>query len=180
MKKSSVLFVLLFLFAGITSGYSQTIGVKAGLGLPTGDFKDLASTGYGINADYNFSLPLAPVEFSISASWYNFGFSDAMKTLAGDYKWQSVGVMGGARYMIKAPGMKFTPYVGAKLGYVNFSSSAPNSSSSGQFAWSPEVGFRYGFTPVTSFDVSVSYLSSSKNSFTTSWFGVNAGVVFGL
>jgi hypothetical protein len=180
MKKTSVLFILALLLVGFSTSYTQTIGVKAGLRLPMSDFKDFSKTGYGISAEYNFTLPAAPVEFSITGSWDSFGFSDAFKAVAGDYKFTSIGVMGGARYLIKAPGIQFTPYVGAKLGYVNFKNGAPGGSSSGQFAWSPEVGFRYGFSPITSLDVNVAYLSSSKNSFTSSWLGISAGVVFGL
>jgi len=179
MKKTVLLFIISFLFTGFA--YSQvSVGVGGGVGLPMGDFKDLAKTGFGFAGTVNYSMPASPVELSATVGYDMFGFSDALKASFGDYKFKGLTVLGGANYLFKSAGNMFTPYIGGKLGIMSQSSDAPGSTSTSVFTWSPQVGFRYGFSPTMSLDVNAHYVSGSKNGATTSWLGIQGGIVFGF
>jgi len=73
------------------------------------------------------------------------------------------------------------PYMAGRLGLISLkiTSGSVSGTSDSQFAWSPQAGFRYGFSPTIALDVNTYYVSSSSGGVTVSWLGIQAGVNFG-
>lgn len=136
MKKIYVLLALLLLFSFSTNSYSQDRKVTLSLGanLPMGDFGNIYKAGPSAQLGFVFfSLPLVPVDFSISAEYNSFGykneyFTDQFKTNLGvtasgfnpDWKATDFAIMVGGR--VKLPGLIFNPYGEAQVGvhFMNF------------------------------------------------------------
>ena len=179
MKKVALLFVFALLFS--TTGYSQwSATVGGGAGLPMGDLKTNYNTGFGFSGALNYELQSTPVELSITS-----GFDQMPNKSTSDIKYQFLQFFGGAKYLFKTPGSKFTPYVAGRIGLISVKvditvgGTTFSGTSDSQFAWSPQAGFRYGFSPTLALDVNAYYISSSKSGMTLSWLGIQAGVNFG-
>lgn len=181
------------LFVAITMN-AQQIGIQAGLGIPTGDFKDLtkAKLGFGGVATYFYQMSEIPVLFTGSVGYYTFKTDEitAPAPLVGTLSQtiSFVPIQVGARYSFMKEG--FMPYVMAEVGYSIGNSSvdgtgifASGSSSTdigSHASISPGLGFMYKMGTNINLDVNAKYNMIFDSGSTLSYVGVNAGVVFGL
>jgi opacity protein-like surface antigen len=169
MKKAAALFTVIIsiLFTSVNL-YSQDRKVTLGLGanLPMGDFGNSYKAGPSAQLGFVFlSLPILPVDLSISAEYNTFSykneyFTDQFKTNLGvtasgftpDWKATDFSIMLGGR--VKLPGLILNPYGEAQVGVhimnfnqrltgqINTSSSDPsNISLAGATESVSETGF---------------------------------------
>jgi len=71
--------VFIMLAAALFTGTAQAqpdIDVNVGYVIPTGDFADAATPGFGIGADVFFGLPMFPVELGGRLAYNRFGAED--------------------------------------------------------------------------------------------------------
>ena len=173
MKKAALLFAFVLLFA--TTGYSQfSVTAGGGVSLPMGDLKNFSNTGFNFSGALNYALESAPVEISVTGGYTQFPIKANTS-----FNTRYVTVFGGVTYLFKMQGSMFTPYVAGRLGMGFASTNVPNQGTSSAFAWSPQVGFRYGFSPTVALDINAYYFSASKNG-TINWLGIQGGVNIGF
>lgn len=185
MKKLLSVLSLLVLVTMFTGTYAQNkmgLSVQAGVFLPTGDFGDGAGTGFGGTATFVYDVsPMFQV--TGSAGYATWGPKESLPS-GYDYSFSSVPVLVGGRYSFGKD--NFMPYVLAELGLHFLSSSVEDpffgkrSESSTKFGFAPGVGFVYKFNPKVGLDVNVKYDIISTEGSSTTYVGVNAGVLFAL
>lgn len=174
MKK--LLSILAVVIAIAFTANAQKIGIQASVGLPMGDFKDVADakTGFGGTGTYFYEAEGA---FMITGSIGFLSFStDPDK---GSY--MMIPVMAGARYAFSEG--NFMPYAGAEAGYSIFSFSASGGGtavSNNNIGLAPMLGFMMEMSKGLNLDVNAKYNMILTSGSTTSYLGVNAGVVFEL
>lgn len=175
MKKVAFLFVFVLFFS--TTGYSQwSASVGGGVSLPIGDLKDLNyETGYGFSGALNYAPQGSSFEFSLTS-----GFDQLTNKNVSNLKFQFLQFFGGAKYLFN-PKAKFKPYLAGRLGLISLkiTSGSVSATTNSEFAWSPQAGFRYVFSPTIALDINAYYVSSSSGGLTISWLGIQAGVNFG-
>lgn len=186
MKKFQSLFallILLALFTGVVSAQSRMgLSVQAGAFLPTGDFSDGAGTGFGGTATLFYDV--SPMfQLTGSAGYATWGPKESLPS-GYDYSLSTVPVLVGGRYSFGKD--NFMPYLLAELG-VHFLSSTvedpffgKRTDSSTKFGFAPGVGFVYKFNPKVGLDVNVKYDLISTEGSSTTYLGINAGVLFAL
>lgn len=136
MKTIYAAFTFLIVFFVSVNSYSQDRKVTLGLGanVPVGDFGNMYKAGPSAQLGFVFlSLPILPVDFSISAEYNSFAykneyFTDQFKTNLGvtagnfnhDWKATDFAIMVGGR--VKLPGLILNPYGEAQVGvhFMNF------------------------------------------------------------
>ena len=169
MKKTSILFVIFFLFLGLSSSNAQVkLILSGGVQAPTGDFKTVNDVGYGGSVDVEISLPSVGPTIFATAGYDRWGITNT------SYSTNAIPLMGGVKYFFGTPGGIVTFYFGGGLGIVILNSNVPLSSSESKFIWSPSVGVR-----LSNFDVNVRYQSFSSGGVNFTWFGLNVGIVLG-
>lgn len=185
MKKLMSIFTILVVVtiaSGLTNAQSKMgISVQAGVFLPTGDFGDGAGTGFGGTGTFVYDVsPMFQVTGSVGyATW---GPKNDLPS-GYDYSLSTVPVLVGGRYSFGKD--NFMPYVLAELG-VHFLSSTVESpfgkfsDSSTKFGFAPGVGFVYKFNPKVGLDVNVKYDIITTEGSSTTYVGVNAGVLFAI
>lgn len=185
MKKLMSIFIILVvvtIVSGLTNAQSKMgISVQAGVFLPTGDFGDGAGTGFGGTGTFVYDVsPMFQVTGSVGyATW---GPKNDLPS-GYDYSLSTVPVLVGGRYSFGKD--SFMPYVLAELG-VHFLSSTVESpfgkfsDSSTKFGFAPGVGFLYKFNPKVGLDVNVKYDIITTEGSSTTYVGVNAGVLFAI
>jgi opacity protein-like surface antigen len=177
----TVLILLTMLTATTNAQNKMGVSVQAGVAFPTGDFGDGAGTGFGATGTFLYDVsPMFQVTGSVGyAKW---GPKEDLPS-GYDYSLSTVPVLVGGRYSFGKD--NFMPYVLAELG-VHFLSSTVESpfgkfsDSSTKFGFAPGVGFVYKFNPKVGLDVNVKYDLISTEGSSTTYVGVNAGVLFAL
>lgn len=148
MKIKSLLTVAALSFATATAHAAAgdvSLGLKAGLGLPIGDFKDVAATGFHIGATGDYALN---DRFSLGGDlvYHTFGGNDdlekALSATLGqsvDFKFSIIQVTPHLRFSLPTEGT-LAPYVQLGLGlYRSTGKSDPGGSDS-----STPFGFHIG------------------------------------
>ncbi|MBK7103697.1 MAG: outer membrane beta-barrel protein [Ignavibacteriae bacterium] len=186
--KSILLFLTIILFYNSPlfsqwGNYESALGASAVLSIPTGDFSDYAGTGYGIKAKYIWM-------FSENVGW---------QSEAGYITWSEKNHISFNSFLLNT-GLKVNfipdevgPYFFATFGMhflsyeVNYSfmeSSYSSSASDENFNISSGFGYEFEIDDNIYLDLNVNYNYITKNlensDIKTSYFGINAGVNFGL
>lgn len=174
MKKVLSFFAAAFIAFAVNVN-AQQIGVQASVGLPMGDFSTGgATTGFGATGTYFYE---AEGVFMITGSigYLTFGTDPD----AGSFS--MIPIMAGARYAFSEG--EFMPYAGAEAGYSLFTFSASGggfSVTDNNIGLAPMLGFMMELNKGLNLDVNAKYNMVLTSDYTTSYLGVNAGVVFEL
>lgn len=133
------------------------------IGMPMGDFGDVASTGFGASLQMNYSLG-SKSALILSAGYVTYGG----KTISGiDLpSWGWIPVLGGLKYNLSD-----NFYGSAQAGMSFFSIDGGDSESI--FTYAPGIGFEKN-----KIDISARYLSASKDGATTNTLGLRLGYKF--
>lgn len=182
MKKMFlVLIAVLCLSNFLMAQGKMGLSVQGGVALPTGDFGDVAGTGFGGSVTFMYEVsPMLAI--TGSAGYTTWGPKEDLPD-GFDYSLATIPVLVGARYTFGKG--NFLPYISAELG-MHFLSSTVEilgqeySDSESKFGFAPGVGFYYAFNQKTMLDVNVKYNSISTEGSSTSYIGINAGVGFAL
>jgi hypothetical protein len=193
MKYLFPLLLLTFVFFNTGTSYSQVnLTVNGGVEIPAGNFSNAVNNGYGISASLGWSLPIVPVEIAVSAgydSWpyktQNSLINNGLHEFDSGTKVYSIPVTIGPKLFISIPGIGFEPYIGIDVGIVSSNSTATGVSSTTDFVYSPEIGFRYNLPlHIIAIDINLreyNYTNTSGGtSQTTSWYGISGGLVLSL
>ncbi len=174
MKKTFLSALVIVFLLSINSFGQIKFTLNAGMQLPTGNFKDIAKSGYGGNLTLDYSIPLAPVSIAFTAGYDKWDFKD--NTLISGFNFHTIPLLAGVRYYTGGP------YLGLDLGFAFSNTSLPGSNSTTDFTYSPIVGYRINFSPVglASLDLNVRYWNVASSGSSTNWIGLNAGLAFGL
>lgn len=187
MKK----FFLFALVAMLLVGFSSTsfaqikVGATAGLALPMGDFGDGWKMGFGggVEGKYFLSDNLA---LGASLGYYAFSAKDVDIDLksedASDPSFSVMPILATVDYFFANEGFK--PFVGAGVGlfsmkskvYVPFFGDVEATSS--ELGVAPTVGFLYGISDKLDFNLNAKYNMIFTEGSSTTYLGVNAGVLF--
>ncbi|MGE0077785.1 MAG: outer membrane beta-barrel protein [Bacteroidales bacterium] len=194
MIKKITLVAAVVLFA-IAANAQIKVNAGAGLLFPTGDFGDVAKTGFGVNIGGKYMLnEKMAVGFAVG---YNSlaasdDIVDAFKFLAGtddvDMKYTIIPVVGSFSYFFKTDGFK--PYAGLDLGIytanvkleIDGEDVTDDAGLDGEtkLGFAPTLGFEYSFSDKLALDVNAKYNYIMTEDNATTAFGINVGVVFTL
>jgi hypothetical protein len=139
--KAAVLAVTLCMFAGSAYAGSTWIGGNGGVGLPTGDYGDMAATGWHlggtamrqVNENWGFGGELG---------YHSWGGSNLVNVGGDKWNFSAVQATGQARFMIPSSG-NVKPYLSAGVGMYSFG--AKLTSASGNMDTSEsDMGFNFG------------------------------------
>lgn len=182
-RKTKIIFFVCLLFTA--AAYPQLrLSTQVGVQIPTGDFAELAGTGFGINATFEYWQETA-LSFTGSVGYNRWG-PEAELPANQDYSLTSIPVLLGIRYYL-ARG-DFHPYIAAQLGLHFISSeyerevgntTVSTSDSESRFGMAPVFGFRYHLNESLDLDFNVKYNIISGDN-TTTYIGFNGGVQFAL
>ncbi len=159
--------------------------LQAGIEVPTGDFANSASAGYGLNGTFEY-WQNTPLAFTGSIGYNHFGASGDLPH-NWDYSFSDVPVLLGIRYYL-ARG-DFHPYLGAELGLhfltysrtmVEGNTTTTVDQSSSKFGLDPLFGFRYHLSQTTDLDFNLKYNIITTDGGNTDFLGINGGVQIGL
>ncbi len=184
MKRIFPFVVAAFVLANFSTSFSQvSLNLNGGVEIPTGNFSNLVSNGYGLSASVGYSVPLIPVEIALSAGYDNWPYNLHPGLSNSNVIFYSIPITVGPKLFINIPGIGFEPYIGIEAGVVYSNSSLPNSSSTSDFIYTPAIGFRYNLPlSIIAIDINVkdsNYKTSSSNQ-TISWIGINCGITLSL
>lgn len=135
------------------------IGAGALIGLPVGDISDVASLAYGVDVLCEYAV--AP-EFGVTLS---AGYLDWAKKSGVSGNMGVIPVLVGAKYF-------FTDniYGSGQIGISFYTESRAGNA----FTWAPGIGYKIS----DNLDLLLKFESWSKNSITTSFFGLRVGYTF--
>jgi hypothetical protein len=113
-------------------------GVSAGVGMPMGDFGDVAKMGFHVGGHWQTDLGDSGLKFRANLDYGRYGFSDDLAALAGDESWTMLGGVANIIYPVSSI------YLIGGLGYYSLSSSASGSSSDSNLAYNIGAGMGKG------------------------------------
>ena len=159
--------------ANAQTGKNQ-IGIGVDLGLPMGDFGDVAKLGIGGTAKYLHGVGSAG-QVTLTSGYISFAGKDFSMDIDGDGEadFEAEGgsqglipIMAGYRHNFSGA------YLEPQIGYLK----ATGEGASGAFSWA--IGGGYALQQ--GLDLGVRYQSASKDGFTTSFIGFRVGYNFSL
>lgn len=178
MKKLLLAAVVVLFSLGASAQFK--LGVSGGLGLPMGDFGDGYKMGFGggVAGKYMLNEKLA---VGLNIGYYSFTAKDEFG--GSDVKFSAMPITGLINYYFATEGFK--PYVGADLGFYSCKSKTnfmgvDFSATATKFGFAPTVGFAYGLSDKMDLDVNAKYHFISTEGSSTSFLGINVGLIFAL
>jgi len=178
MKKILITLMILS-FAGISSAQGFKLGIAGTAAFPTGDWSEVTSTGYGVDAFGVFDVVLLTVTARVG--YLSFG-GEEYQVLGDTYKTTitAVPVMAGLRWDFGLP-VGPSIYVGAEAGIHAFTTTVEvagetlPSESSTEFAFAPNVGLEFA-----GFDLSAFYMFVNINDEDANYWGLRLGWGIGI
>lgn len=179
MKKVLVL-ILAFLCIIVFNAHAQiNIGATVGLQIPTGSFSDGVKTGFGFNVVGKYMLK-ENLAVGLNLGDQFFGLKDI--GIAGVSASASIVPITGLFEYHFGSG-KVKPYLGADLGLYVLTAKAKyqgvtSSSTKTYFGFAPVGGIICGINEKLSFCANLKYNDVLSEGESTTWLGINAGIIF--
>jgi len=183
MKKLSVLLFALLCFFSLNVNAQIVGGATVGLQAPMGDFGDGAKMGFGINLVGKYMLN-ENMAVGLNLGYNRFGAEDLG---LGDYdvdaSFFAIPITGLFEYHFSGNTVK--PYIGADLGLYSLGAKAKYqgesaSTSDMYFGLAPVAGILYDISENLTFCANIKLHNVFSDGDSTSWFGINAGVIIPL
>lgn len=168
-----------------------TFGINGGATMPTGDFGDVAATGWNFGGQVDYWMNPT---WSIGADGdYHAGnasssFNDALiaNPLFGpgtQFSWSAFQYGVHATYHIQTQGGQMFPYLQAGMGGYNMGAKIdggllPGSTSDNKFGFNIGGGMDFRATPTMNLGLSGTYHYVSTDPSSTNWFGIQGRVTF--
>ncbi|HBC45606.1 MAG TPA: hypothetical protein DEO84_02055 [candidate division Zixibacteria bacterium] len=183
MKSVTVFLAVLIALAFCTMAKAEVgskgIGGALEIALPMGNFGDVAGTGFGVTANFQYGWK-PNIDLMGQLGYIKWGG----KTAVGyDYSYHAIPIQVGAKYYFKQETNRF--YVGGLVGFHMFGWSADydllgihysGSSSETKFSLAPMGGYEMKIGENMLFDASARYQIISD----VSYLGVRAGIIYKL
>jgi hypothetical protein len=178
MRKLMTILLAIVLIAGFTttSKAQISIGAKAGIAMPMGDFGDSYGMGFGGSAIGEYALN-DNMAVGLNVGFYTFGGKDLPSGVTASFN--IIPIIADFKYFFMTEG--FMPYVGAGLGMYMMTSKSETSlmsfsvSESG-FGFAPKAGFWMG--EGFKYGASLEYNIVSFASTSVGHLGINVGVIY--
>jgi len=171
-----------------TSTGSWTFGLQGGMSMPTGDFGDVASTGYnfGGQADYWMNSQWG---FGADVAYHANNASDAVQAAltlidpGAEMKFSTIQYGVHTTYMIPTQGGTMFPYLQGGAGAYNVKTkieggSAPGDVSENKLGFNMGAGVDFRATPTVNLGVNGTYHYISADPSALNWFGLEGRVTF--
>jgi len=170
MKRLQLLLVAI-IFA-VTANAQIQVGVSGSLGLPLGTFGDAAKLGVGATVTGKYQLN---EKMTIGA---NIGYLSFSSDYEG-FSWTIMPITGLFEYNLGPA------YIGADLGFYSLGAKITvdgmeASSSEAYFGFAPVVGANFPISEKLSFNANAKYNIITSDGESTSYLGINLGLLFKL
>jgi len=166
MKRLQLLLVAI-IFA-VTANAQIQVGVSGSLGLPLGTFGDAAKLGVGATVTGKYQLN---EKMTIGA---NIGYLSFSSDLEG-FSWTIMPITGLFEYNLGPA------YIGADLGFYSLGAEYEGiSASDSYFGFAPVVGANFPISEKLSFNANAKYNIITSDGESTSYLGINLGLLFKL
>ncbi len=174
MKSIFLISVMLLIFS--ISQAQVELGITLGAQIPTGDLSNGTKTGFGLNAVGKYFIQ------ENIALGLNLGYSK-FETDAEGVSFSIVPVTGLFEYYFNS--QKVRPYVGADIGAYSFGAKVEymginESDSKIYFGFAPTGGLLCRISDQLSFCANLKYHYVTSEGGSSTWLGINAGVVIKL
>jgi hypothetical protein len=177
MKKLSVLLFVLFCFFSYNVNAQIVGGATVGLQAPMGDFGDGAKMGVGINLVGKYMLN-ENMAVGSNLGYNRFGAEDVFSELGYD-SFSIIPITGLFEYQFT--GKSVIPYIGGDLGIYSVGSKFEgNNVCELYFGLGPVAGILYDISDNLTFCANIKLHNVFSDGDSTSWFGINAGVIIPL
>lgn len=183
MKKLSVLLFVLFCFFSYNVNAQIFGGATVGLQAPMGDFGDGAKMGFGINLTGKYMLS-ENMAVGLNLGYNRFGAKDfGFDEYDIKATYSIIPITGLFEYHFGGNAVK--PYVGADLGLYSVGAKVKyagesESDSELYFGLAPVAGILYDINDNLTFCANIKLHNVFSDGDSTSWFGINAGVIIPL
>lgn len=176
MKKIILLVLALLSFMAMNAQAQMSVGATAGLQLPMGDFADGFKMGIGFNISGRYMLK---DNLAVGA---NVGFTKFGGEVDG-YSASIMPITGMVEYYFSEGSMR--PFVGGDVGLYNYKinidvAGFESSASETYLGFAPTGGVLIEKSESLSFIIKGKYHIVTTEGSSSSWLGVNAGVIFKL
>jgi len=163
--------------AAASSGSPWSFALQGGMGLPNGDFGDIANSGWNIGGQGDYWMN-SNWGLGVDLGYHSNSASDAAKT-AGLDQVNIFNYGAHATYMIPMQG-QFHPYLQAGLGMDNVSAKpvSGSSTSDNKFGWNVGGGADFRATPTMDFGINALYNTAQTDPNSLNWIDVNARLTF--
>ncbi len=167
--------VALSLVAAPAARAQASVGVSAGISIPTGDFGNVAKSGYSVNGLIGFSMPLSPIGFRGEVgynSWDGKSGTDLDGTTASS-------LSGTANVVLQVPMMVVAkPYVIGGIGYHHMKTEAGDVSvTDNKMGWNVGGGLKFGLGTLNTM-LEARYVTINTDNGSTHYVPVTFGIMF--
>jgi len=178
--------VCLVFAAGIARAETNWVGIYGGLGMPTGDFSDAASTGYDFGATGTWMF--APTwGVGVDVAYFSWSGSDDIEATGDDWTFSAVQATGHGLFMIPTQG-NMHPWLKGGLGMYNMKASVDYATPPGGSADDSESNFGFNVgggidmatSPTMRVGVGAAYHIIQTDPDATNLFTVDLHVRFGM
>ena len=190
IKAFILFFVVAFVFGGTILHCQTKMTIQAGMAFPSGNFSNVANTGYGACGSLEFPQSEL-LSLTGSIGYYYWGQYTAYY-LGPANSYSDFQVMLGIRYAFSR--LDVHPYMGIEVGMnaMNFSQTTSYAAisnvyevSQARFGITPLFGIIFKINPNLNFDVNLKYTTASSEkingiTFPSNFYALNAGIQFKL
>jgi len=173
MKTKFLLFAVLFVLTLVATAQPKDekpfkIGAGAMIGLPMGDYSDVASLAFGVDVMGEYAIDPS-FGLTLSIGYIDFvkksDYKDMEDELGVKFKLGMIPVLAGAKYYFSDQ-LYGSAQIGLSFGTADGAGSA--------FTFAPGVGYKIS----DNFDLLLKYQSASKDGSSMSFLGLRAGLSF--
>lgn len=159
-----------------------SFGIAGGMSMPTGDFGDMAKTGYNISGLFQIQQPTWPVAIRIEGQFQNFDGKDAFEGANA----KSIGGLANALYYIPTKST-VRPYLTGGLGFFHLKTDGGDacseafgdecSDSDNKFGFDFGAGLEFQLTGMSTF-IEANWQSVQTEGTATRMFPIRVGIKF--
>lgn len=180
MKKlTKILAICALVLISFTANAQLKLGVGGGIALPMGDFGDAVKTGFGVNVGGKYMLN-DNMALGLDLGYHMFSAKEEVDGY--DLKFSVIPIAPSFTYYFATEGFK--PYAGVNVGFymgktkVEYEGVSMSTTET-KLGFAPILGFEYALGEKMGLDVNAKYNYITSDPSTT-YLGINVGLVFGL
>ena len=156
-----------------------SIGIAAGLSMPQGDFKNVASNGLNGTVAVGLGMPMLPVGLRLEGAYDRFPFSDDAESIIGEAgNWSLASARANVTFGLPLSAIVVSPYViaGGGMYWGNCSVKSACESDS-QFGWNAGLGVKLRAVMLSGY-IEARYHSVSTENDPTTFLPITVGIMF--